>query len=309
MTALVSAVIPTYNRAEYIGGAIECVLSQTYDDVEVVVVDDGSTDDTREVLAEYEGDDRVRVLHNEENRGIPYTANRALDAAEGNYIASIDDDDRWHPTKLEKQMTVFDQLDDSYCGVYTGGVIRDSDGNVLQRVMSHDAGDVYPDVLVRNTILPHSGHLVRAECFEAVGGFDEAFPIACDWDITIRLARQFKWAFIPETLVERTHHGSNVTGDPDYDVRCRRQVWEKFRADIARHPDVERRFHAAWARERGVRALEAGDRAESVTELAEAFSLEPRGDHAALLGLAPFGPRALSTARKVRDRLGSLGVP
>ena len=306
MTPLVSAVIPTYNRAEYVGGAIESVLSQTYDNVEVVVVDDGSTDDTREVLAEYDDDDRVRVLHNDENQGIPYTMNRGVDAAEGDYIGVFGDDDRWRPTKVEKQVEAFEQLDDDYCGVYTGGVITNLDGDIVQRVMTHHAGDVYPDVLVRNTILPHSSHLVRAECFEEVGGFDESFPIACDWDITIRLSKQFKWAFVPEVLVERTHHDTNVTGDPDYDVRCRRQVWEKFRADIARHPDVERRFHAAWARERGVRALEADDRTEALTAFVEAFSSEPRGDHAALLGLAPFGPDALSTARSVRDTVASL---
>lgn len=306
MTGLVSVVIPTYNRAAYIDGAIESVLTQTYDHVEVVVVNDGSTDDTREVLADYDGDERVTVVHNDENRGIPTTANRALDAASGTYIASLDDDDRWHPEKLAKQVAVFEQLDDSYCGVYTGGVIKDTDGTVLERVMHHHAGEVYPEVLVRNTILPHSSHLVRASCYDAVGGFDESFDIACDWDVTIRLAREYKWAFVPEILVERTHHGTNVTGDPDYDVRCRTQVWEKFRADIARHPSIERRFHAAWARERGVRALEANDRPAALTALADALVSEPRFDHAALFAVAPFGSRGLDTARTIRNTFGRL---
>lgn len=296
MTGLVSAVIPTYNRADYVGGAIESVLDQTYEDVEVVVVNDGSTDDTVAVLDGYADDDRVRVRHNDENRGIPYTMNRGVEAARGDYVGVFGDDDRWRPTKAEKQVAAFDRLDDEFCGVYTGGVIYDTDGRVVDRVMPNRGGDLFPDVLVENTVLPHSGHLVRAECFEAVGGFDESFDIACDWDLTIRLSKRWKWAFVPELLVERTHHGGNVTSDPDYNVRCRLAVHEKFAADFAAHPAAARRFEAGLHRERGIRALKAGDRVTAVRELSKALAGEPRGDHAALLTVAPFGPTAFSAA-------------
>ncbi|SFR57796.1 glycosyltransferase family 2 protein [Halogeometricum limi] len=304
MTVLVSAVIPTYNRESYVGGAIESVLEQTYENVEVVVVNDGSTDGTESVLAEYADDDRVRVLRNDENRGIPYTMNRGVEAARGDYIGVFGDDDRWYPTKVEKQVAVLEGLGDDYCGVYTGGVIRDGSGEVVDRVRWDRGGDRFPEILVRNTVLPHSSHLVRAECFEAVGGFDESFDIACDWDLTIRLSKRWKWACIPEELVERTHHDGNVTGDPDYDVRCRAAVREKYAAELAANPDARRRFEAAAHRERGVRALEADDRTEAVRELSNAFVRERRGDHAALLALAPFGPRALSAARALRGVRG-----
>lgn len=304
MASLVSAVIPTYNRSSYVGGAIESVLDQTYDPVEVVVVDDGSTDDTRAVLAEYAVDDRVRVLHNEENRGIPYTMNRGVDAAEGAYVGVFGDDDRWRPTKAEKQVAALERVGEEFCGVYTGGVIYDESGAVVDRVTPNRAGDLYPDVLVENTVLPHSSHLVRGDCLDAVGGFDESFDIACDWDLTVRLSQRWNWAYVPEVLVERTHHADNVTGDPAYDVRCRSRVREKYADELAAHPDVARRFEAAAHRERGVQALEAGDRATAVYELARALSMERRGDHAALLGLAPFGPRALTAAREVRAGVG-----
>ena len=97
---LVSAILPTYNRAEYVGGAIDTVLAQTHDEMEVVVVNDGSTDSTEERLAEYADDDRVRVRHNEENRGISASMNRAADLADGEFICVLNDDDRWHEQKV-----------------------------------------------------------------------------------------------------------------------------------------------------------------------------------------------------------------
>jgi glycosyltransferase involved in cell wall biosynthesis len=301
MAPLVSAVIPTYNRAEMVGGAIESVLDQTVDDVEVVVVDDGSTDDTWSVLQEYAAeDDRVRPIQNESNQGIPTTMNRGVEAARGEFVGVFGDDDRWHPTKVEKQLAAFDRVGDDYCGVYTGGVIRDESGDVVQRVMPDRTGDLYPDVLVENVVLPHSSHLVRADCFEAVGGFDESFDIACDWDLTVRLSKRWKWAFVPEVLVERNHHDGNVTGDPDYDVRCRGAVAEKYADDLRAVPDAARRFEVAAHRERGVRALEADNRLTAVREFSKAFSRERRGDHVALLGLAPFGPRGLAAARSLQ---------
>lgn len=304
MAPRVSAVIPTYDRADLVGGAIESVLDQTVDDVEVVVVDDGSTDDTWSVLQAYaDRDDRVRPLRNEENRGIPATMNRGVEAARGEFVGVFGDDDRWRPTKVEKQLAAFERVGDDYCGVYTGGVIRDESGAVVERVMPGRAGDLYPDALVENVVLPHSSHLVRRECLEAVGGFDESFAIACDWDLTVRLSKRWKWAFVPEVLVERNHHGGNVTGDPDYDVRCRATMREKYADDLASDPETARRFEAAAHRERGVRALEDGDRADALREFSGAFRAERRGEHLALLGVAPFGPRALSVARGVRERV------
>lgn len=306
MGPLVSAVIPTYNRADMVGGAIDSVLDQTYENVEVVVVDDGSSDDTWAVLQEYaERDDRVRPIQNETNQGIPTTMNRGVEDARGEFVGVFGDDDRWHPTKVEKQLAAFDQVGDEFCGVYTGGVIKTQDGDVVERVMSNRGGDLYPDVLVRNMVLPHSSHLVRADCFEAVGGFDESFAIACDWDITIRLSKRWKWAFIPEVLVERTHHGGNVTGDPDYDVRCRAAVAEKYADDIAADPELARRFAAAVHREKGIRALEDDDRVTAVSQFARALLRERRGDHAALLGVAPFGPRGLAAARRLKRLFGN----
>jgi glycosyltransferase involved in cell wall biosynthesis len=99
MDPLVSAVIPTYNREEYVSAAIDSVLDRTYDRVEAVVVNDGSTHDTSDVLDRYAVDDRVRVVTNDRNLGIPRTMNKGIDAARGELIGILGDDDRWCPEK------------------------------------------------------------------------------------------------------------------------------------------------------------------------------------------------------------------
>lgn len=301
MDGLVSAVIPTYNRAEYVEGAVESVLDQTYERCEVVVVNDGSTDDTRAVLAGYADDDRVRVLHNEENRGIPATMNRGVEAARGEYVGVFGDDDRWRPTKVERQLEALADRGEEYCGAYTAGVITDErTGGVVERVATGVEGDVFPEVLLRMEVLPHSGQLLRTECVRAVGGFDTDFAVACDWDLTIRLAKRWQFAYVPRTLTERLHHGDNVTGTPGYDVRARERVGEKYRAEIEA-AGIEDEFDAAAARERGLAALSAGERPTAVAAFADAARLHPTPTHLALLALSPLGERGLSAARRVRD--------
>lgn len=296
-----SAVIPTYNRADYVEGAIESVLAQSYEDVEVVVVNDGSTDGTQEVLAGYADDDRVRVLHNEENRGIPATMNRGVDAARGEYVGVFGDDDRWRPTKVERQLDVLAEHGDDYCGAYTAGVITDErTGAVVERVATGVEGDVYPEVLLRMQVLPHSSQLLRTECVRAVGGFDTDFAVACDWDLTIRLAKRWQFAYVSETLTERLHHGDNVTGTPGYDVRARERVGEKYREDIEA-AGIAEAFDAAAARERGLAALSAGETSTAVSAFATAARLHPTRAHLALLAVSPLGERGLSAARRVRD--------
>ncbi|HET7324856.1 MAG TPA: glycosyltransferase family 2 protein, partial [Halococcus sp.] len=184
---LVSAILPTYNRAEYVAGAIDTALEQTHDEMEVVVVNDGSTDRTKERLAAYTDDDRVCVRHNEENRGISESMNRAVENADGEFICVLNDDDRWHPEKVEKQLAVFEQVGETVGVVYTGGVVKQGE-SVVRVYRPKRRGNIYPEVIARFGLHPHSSHMLRAACFE-LGGFDPAFPRGVDWDHCIRLAQ------------------------------------------------------------------------------------------------------------------------
>lgn len=305
----VSAVVPTHNRAGRVGGAVESVLDQTYDDLEVVVVDDGSTDDTRDVLATYAAHDRVRVLHAETNRGISAARNRGIEAARGEYVCALDDDDRWHPRKVERQVEAMARLDDRYCGCYTGGRILDPDGELVRTVQRGAAGDLYPEILAENVVVPHSSHLVRRDCLDAVGGYDTAFPRAVDWDLAIRLAREYRIAYLPELLVDRHFHGGNVSGDaafgdPSYQVSVRERLREKYSADLAANPGVRARFEAELAKHRGVAALESGDRRLAVEQLLRAVRLDPGVERAVMAGLAALGPDAYRTGWRLKRALG-----
>jgi len=228
----VSVVVPTHERAEFVAGAIETALDQTYDDLEVVVVDDGSTDGTPERLATYADDDRVRVPRNGTNRGIASFRNRGIDAARGEYVCAPDDD-RWHPEKAHKEVAVMEELGDDYCGVYTGAVLV-RDGRVVGRDMARVRGDIYEEVLAESALTPHSSHMVCRECLEEIGEFDESFPCGVDWKIAVRLAREWKFEFIPEELVERRLHGDNVSGSGAARVMPRELLWEKYGDEISR---------------------------------------------------------------------------
>ncbi|MFC7198026.1 glycosyltransferase family 2 protein [Halospeciosus flavus] len=296
--ALVSALIPTYNRAEFVTGAVETVLNQTYDDVEAVVVDDGSTDGTRDALARYADDDRVRVHSNDENRGIAYSFNRAADLADGEFYCILGDDDRWHPEKVERQVERMRERSDEYGVVYTAGIIT-ADGRVARRYTPTRRGDIYPDILAGFDLHPHSGHMLRREAFEAVDGFDTDFPRGVDWEMCVRLAREYAFDYVDEPLVERTRHGDNVSAEPEQ-VTVNRLMWEKHGDEIRAHPAVEREFRGNWARNRAFVALDRGAWREAVRAGSEALRRHPTPQNALTFGLAVGGPVAFTAAAHTR---------
>jgi glycosyltransferase involved in cell wall biosynthesis len=312
--ALVSVVVPTYERADRVGGAIESALEQTHDRLEVVVVNDGSTDDTRRVVEAYaDAHANVRALHNDRNRGISHTRNRGIEAARGAYVCQLDDDDRWRSRKVKRQLDALARLRErtdcdsaDYCGVYCGGVVRDAGGEVVRRVDTGAAGDLWPDVLVRFDVRPHSGHLVRRDCLHAVGGYDESFPRGVDWDLTVRLCKRWRWAYVPEPLVERRYADDNVSGDaafgdPSYEVAIRERLREKYLGDLEANPEARREFEAMLAKQRGLAALERGDRREAVRRFARTVRLAPEPTHAAMLGLAALGRRPYRFAWRAKQ--------
>lgn len=296
--ATVSALIPTYNRAAFVTGAVETVLGQTYEDIEAVVVDDGSSDDTRAALAPYADDDRVRVHHNEENRGIAYSFNKAADLADGEFYCILGDDDRWHPEKVERQVERMRELPEAYGVVYTGGVIT-ADGRVARRYRPSRQGDIYPEILAAFDLHPHSGHMLRREAFEAVDGFDTDFPRGVDWEMCVRLAKEYAFDALDEPLVERTRHGDNISAEPEQ-VTVDRMMWEKHGEEIRAHPEVEKRFRGNWARNRAFTALDQGEWREAVRAGSEALRWHPTGQHALTFALTVGGPTAFAVAARTR---------
>jgi len=191
-----SVVIPTYNRTATIGRAIESALAQTYPHVEVILVNDGSTDHTEDVIQRYY--DRINYI-SRPNRGSASARNRGISEATGNYIAFLDSDDSWYPEKLERVTAAIHEHPEA--GLFF------SDSNVLDRNgrlmwvhrCPHIIGNAY-QAFLESDFVSTSAVVVRRSCFDVVGMFSESLTGCEDWDMWIRLSRQFPCVHIPEVL-------------------------------------------------------------------------------------------------------------
>lgn len=212
----VSVIIPTYNREKFIGAAIKSVLDQTYKDFEIIVIDDGSTDGTADVVKEFNSE-KIRYIY-QSNQGRSRARNHALELAQGRYIAFLDSDDMYLPEKLGMQVDFMDRRPD--CGmVYTSAYCIDENGNSLPHVYEAKvSGWIYKDIafFVPVTItLPTV--MARHEVFEAVGGFDENMERFEDTDMWRRISKTFQiGAMGTFTCLLRTHiENSLITQNPE----------------------------------------------------------------------------------------------
>jgi len=203
---LVSVIIPTYNRAGVISQTIDNVFCQTYQNIELIVVDDGSTDDTGSVLRRY--GDRIRIL-TQANAGPAAARNRGIEVSRGEIVAFQDSDDLWKPTKLEQQVAVLNRLDDSVPCCLCNAIFR-----VIrqQEYTSFDISSLHPsleeglwlnvaEVLATRFVLFNQTVAIRRRALEKVGGFDESLKYLEDYDLPLRLAMEGPWAFIRTPLV------------------------------------------------------------------------------------------------------------
>jgi glycosyltransferase involved in cell wall biosynthesis len=189
---LVSVIITTRNRCEILGRAVESVLAQTFKDYELIVVDDASTDGTPEVLGGYRG--VSRVVRVEASRGANHARNLGLSQATGRLVAYLDDDDRWLPRKLERQVAAFEEIPDA---VLVGCRFR-IDGKV--RKIPEEIG--YERLLKGNLLGGFSMCAFPRKLVEKTGGMDESLRNAQDWDLWLKLARYGRTVCVPECLVD-----------------------------------------------------------------------------------------------------------
>ena len=205
----VSVVIPTYNYADFIAEAVESVLAQTFPIFEIIVVDDGSTDNTAEVIKQF--GDKVRYIK-QKNSGVCAARNNGVKNASGDFIAFLDADDDWLPEKIEKQIAKFDE--DAEIGLVHCGM-REFDtetGETLRLHIEGEEGWVADDLLLfeKPVVIGCGGSiLVSRQAFEEVSGFDINLKVGEDWDFCYRLARKFKVGFVREILVDYRNHGNN----------------------------------------------------------------------------------------------------
>jgi glycosyltransferase involved in cell wall biosynthesis len=212
----VSVVIPTFNYARFLPDAIQSVLNQTFRDLDLVVVDDGSTDDTRAVVARFEDDPRVRYVH-QDNQGDSAARNTGIARSTGTYVAFLDSDDYWLPDKIERQVAVLATCPDISV-VYTAGIVSKVDARrreISRRVVGRRPmleRTLAEQMLYRHVVTgSHSSVMVRRTALEEVGGFDEALPFMCDHDLWRRLSESHRFHCVDEPLVCIRKHASNTS--------------------------------------------------------------------------------------------------
>lgn len=240
----VSIVLPAYNSELFISQTIASITAQSFEDFEVIVVDDGSTDATASVAASL--DERVRVVQ-QKNQGIAVARNVGIAHAQGDWIAFIDHDDVWHPQKLQAQCAVLAQ--DPGCGIVYGEFLRWDPRTPAKfpdetidsgRVLADLSGFILPRLVQTNWILLSTA-LIRRSVFEAVGRFDPAMPPADDWDFVLRASEHFKFTKIAQPLaLYRVHAGQTslklTATNVEFDLRAR--ALERLQALGCNLPDM-----------------------------------------------------------------------
>ena len=237
----VSVIMPVWNRERFVADAIQSILAQTYADFELIVVDDGSTDGTRSVVASFE-DPRLRCLPGE-HRGISAAMNAGLAAAKGRFIARLDSDDWWFPDMLATQVTVLEGRPEVGL-VYARGECTDSDWKPLSMTWGYPLR--YPDETFRSMVYNDSTCNItvvcRRACFERVGTYDESLQTSEDLDMWLRVARYFEFAFTDRVLARIRLHGGSITGEisaeRDEQMERRGLVFTKLFASLGLPPEI-----------------------------------------------------------------------
>jgi glycosyltransferase involved in cell wall biosynthesis len=206
---LVSVIIPTYNSADYIEEALQSVFEQTFQDFEIIVIDDGSTDGTVEVLRKY--GDRISYIF-QENNGPSSARNRGIRAARGEYIAFLDADDLWVSTKLEKQVSLF--LQRKGLGMVTTGACSFDEKGVYgysaDKRKTLMVGDIARNIFLRSNIGTPTV-MVRKEIFDSIGFFEENIRQSEDDNMWIRIAAHYDVELIDEALIKVRNHPQRMT--------------------------------------------------------------------------------------------------
>ncbi|HUQ88889.1 MAG TPA: glycosyltransferase [Vicinamibacterales bacterium] len=215
----VSVIIPAYNAEKFIADTVNSVLSQTYQDFEIIVVDDGSKDGTLAALQPF--GDRVRV-HQQANGGVARARNTGVSLAQGTWVAFLDADDLWLPEKLERQLAI-----SSAPMIYTDRFNIGDRGDLPElqsEVTPMSGGDLFVPLLREGNFITNTSVMIRRELFQSLGGFYTGLNGTEDWEMWIRVAERHPIGFVPEPLVKYRFHGGSISRNYERMSRERTEV-------------------------------------------------------------------------------------
>jgi glycosyltransferase involved in cell wall biosynthesis len=243
----VSIVVTCYNYGKYIEKCLDSVRAQTFKDFEVIIVNDGSTDNSEEKILRYTTGENFRYIR-QENSGQACAKNTGIRNARGELIAFLDADDLWEPIKLEQQVPFFD--DPEVGVVYSRSRFIDADGNAVilnfsAPYLETHSGYVTKPLFIDNFV-PFSSSIVRRKCLEEFGVFDETLRMGIDWDLWLRISTKYKFVGIDaQLLVYRVGHSGQMSKNIEVRQACSDRIMTKF---LERFPGIldSRSLEMAW---------------------------------------------------------------
>ncbi len=287
---MVGVVLPVYNGANYVDTAIESVLAQTHDEYELVVVDDGSTDGTRDIVRSYD-DHRVTLVTNDRRQGVAAARNQGVGYVDGDVVGFIDHDDVWHPKKLARHVAAHRTADAAL--VYSDIRETSADGIVLgERTLPGPAPSGRPlvrQMLFRggSTIVTMSSVTVTRTAWEQVGGQHTDLRVSADVDLYVQLAGDHSFERVPEPLVDKREHGDNISSDYRAIYRNHGRILDRA---LERYAFLdrgdERRKRARMAYRRATSALAANEQREAIGFGRESLGYDRRLRPALIVALA-----------------------
>lgn len=270
MEPLVSVIIPTYNRAAYLQKALQSVKEQTYQSLEIIVIDDGSTDDTGKMLENYGG--QLRYFY-QENRGISGARNAGIKSARGEFIAFLDSDDYWLPEKTAQQLALFKQHPEYALVAARCASIR-LDGSYREKNRPGKSGWVLEDLFKANFIRT-SAAMVKQECFKNIGLFDEELRECEEYDLWLRIAAQYPVGFINKSLAVYVDNPDGASTDSLTGRLYRLRVLEKQYLQDTIPANLYARRIADTCHYIGRHYIKKGEKARGVQYLLKAQKLRP----------------------------------
>jgi glycosyltransferase involved in cell wall biosynthesis len=225
---LVSVVTATYNRAHYLPGTIGSVLRQTYTHLEHIVVDDGSTDNTKAVIAPFLADSRLNY-HVQNNQGQASARNAGLAHAKGEYFCFLDSDNLWEPVKVESQLKEFEAHPEADI-IYGDIQAIDEEGNPLDIPNMKRYSGRITEMLLRDNFVTFNTAMIRRKCYTELGGLDERIRRADDYEFFLRYSIRYRFLYIPKIYVQYRIQRNQISSNKEARFESNRSILENFMA-------------------------------------------------------------------------------
>lgn len=228
---MVSIIIPTYNRAGTIMRSIQSVIEQSYTEWELIIIDDGSTDNTKDIVKSVmEQEVRIRYIHCPENKGQAFARNAGIQAAGGEYIAFQDSDDCWLPDKLQRQMSIMEAHPEY--GLVYGQVVYDENGMLSAPYPPVDGGEQVFKACLKQNQIGTPTMLVRKEVFDTIGLFDTSLAALEDYELALRITKRFPTGFVTAPVLKAYKSADSVSRDLGNHLIASCIILKKYEKDI-----------------------------------------------------------------------------